>query len=169
MFQRCAAITTFGLVVFLSISTAAAGDWTISEGGSYDISTQIGGGANLAAGDAIIIDGATDPNPVTIRIDSGAVPALGKADKPAIWIKAPVTVTIQFVGTNNLRLGHEDGTALRIYQDGGALTVDGNGHFDFSANENKVLTLTGIANAGQSHLKCPTQNPPQVFLLQASF
>ncbi len=148
MSQRYVAIIALGLSAFLGISRASAGDWTISDGGTYNISAAIADPTiKISAGEGIIIDGANDTNPVTIVIDSGTVPALGKADKPAISITAAVSVVIQFAG-NNLRLGHEDGTTLRISDSGGSLSADNSGYFDFTANTNKMLTVRGAVSGG---------------------
>lgn len=147
MSQRTYASIMCGLIFLWVITPALAGDWTIVEGGTYPISAQIGGGADLQPGDSIIINGATNDDPVTIQIDSATVPALGDAIGAAISITAAVDVTIEFQGTNRLPLGDAANTSLEISGSGGSLLVTNaggaTGYFDFSANSNKILTIDG--------------------------
>ena len=110
--------TTCGLFVaalsaILGVNQALAGDWTIANaaGSPYSIAGQIGAGANLAAGDGIIVTSAAD---LAIEIDSAAVPALGDAGQAAI---------------TNLRVSNSSGTVTLLNGAalGGTVTVNGTG------------------------------------------
>ncbi len=152
MFQRCIALISFVIAVFGGISTVMAGDWTISQGGTYPINEQLNGaGADLKEGDGIIIDGATDTANVIIQINSAGVPALGKGSKAAISITNTVNVTIQL--SNDLALGSGDSTSLLISGSGGSLTATGAGYFDFSANTNKTLSIQGAVANGKFRIR----------------
>ncbi|UCD28290.1 MAG: hypothetical protein JSV03_14580 [Planctomycetota bacterium] len=144
--KKLLAVCVLVAVLFV-LETADAGDWTITGGGTYAISSQIGGGANLTAGDSIICDGSVDTNAVTIQIDSAAVPALGDAAGAALNISAAVAVTIEFAGTNQVPLGNGANTSILINAGGGSLAITNaggaTGYFNFSANTDKMLTIDG--------------------------
>lgn len=130
------------VVAFAAAVEARAGDLTISMGGTVSLAANIGGGANLAAGDSIIVDGATDTNPVIIDVNVDS-PALGDGGNAAIQISNGVAVTFNFTGNFSIVLGNADSTAISV-SGGGTMAVTGTqGGFNFSANTGQTLTLNG--------------------------
>ena len=125
------------IVVMLFASTARAADWTIVQGGTYNIS-----GQGLNAGDSIIIDGSTNTNAVTLTVDATTL-ALGDGAGPAISITAAVAVTVNFTGSFNFLLGNAAATSIAIGTGSLAVTNGGGatGSFVFAANTNAILTI----------------------------
>jgi len=141
-FQRLAIIGSLVVALTVATSSVKASNWTIDQGDTYDIGTDADN-AGLGDGDAIIIDGSTNTDPVTIEIDENT-PILS-----SIRITAAVDVTIDFINEGHtVFLGNNGNASIEVQA--GSLTVadtggpNDAGKFDFDTNNTgNTLTIDG--------------------------